>query len=121
MFNSIYSDQLSQYYGLRRETLSESAEKHELCYLRRFDSYVSNRLDSPGRITEDFINEWIGSLSGKSSSIENEIIVIRQFLEFLKYTGESVAIPSIPKVHDDYIPYFPVNGIKKVMIELVKE
>ena len=40
MFNSIYSDQLSQYYGLRRETLSESAEKHELCYLRRFDSYV---------------------------------------------------------------------------------
>lgn len=53
MFNSIYSDQLSQYYGLRRETLSESAEKHELCYLRRFDSYVSNRLDSPGHITED--------------------------------------------------------------------
>lgn len=115
MFNSIYSDQLSQYYGLRRETLSESAEKHELCYLRRFDSYVSNRLDSPGRITEDFINEWIGSLSGKSSSIENEIIVIRQFLEFLKYTGESVAIPSIPKVHDDYIPYLfsdtELNGI----------
>ena len=29
MFNSIYSDQLSQYYGLRRETLSERAEKHE--------------------------------------------------------------------------------------------
>ena len=56
MFDSIYSEQLSQYYGLRRETLSESAEKHELCYLRRFDSYVSEQLDSPGHITEDFIN-----------------------------------------------------------------
>ena len=66
MFDSIYSEQLSQYYGLRRETLSESAEKHELCYLRRFDSYVSERLDSPGHITEDFINQWVGSLSGKA-------------------------------------------------------
>lgn len=105
MFDSIYSEQLSQYYGLRRETLSESAEKHELCYLRRFDSYVSERLDSPGHITEDFINEWVGSLSEKSSSVENKIIVIRQFLEFLKHTGESVAMPSIPRVHDDYVPY----------------
>ena len=105
MFDSIYSEQLSQYYGLRQETLSESAGKHELCYLRRFDSYVSEQLDSPGHITEDFINEWVGSLSGKSSSVENEIIVIRQFLEFLKYTGESVAMPSIPRVHDDYVPY----------------
>ena len=105
MFDSIYSEQLSQYFVLRRETLSESAGKHELCYLRRFDSYVSEQLDSPGHITEDFINEWVGSLSGKSSSVENEIIVIRQFLEFLKYTGESVAMPSIPRVHDDYVPY----------------
>ena len=93
MFDSIYSEQLSQYYGLRQETLSESAGKHELCYLRRFDSYVSEQLDSPGHITEDFINGWVGSLSGKSSSVENEIIVIRQFLEFLKHAGESVAMP----------------------------
>ena len=58
MFDSIYSEQLSQYYGLRRETLSESAEKHELCYLRRFDSYVSERLDSPGQ------NRKISSTNG---------------------------------------------------------
>lgn len=45
-----------------------------------------------------FINEWVGSLSGKSSSVENKIIVIRQFLEFLKHTGESVAMPSIPSL-----------------------
>ena len=37
-------------------------------------------------------------LSGKSSSVENKIIVIRQFLEFLKHTGESVAMPSIPSL-----------------------
>ena len=37
MFKSIYADQLSQYYILRIENLSDSAGKHELCYLKRFD------------------------------------------------------------------------------------
>ena len=40
MFNSIYSDKLSQYYELRCGVLSESAQKHELCYLKRFDNDI---------------------------------------------------------------------------------
>lgn len=65
MFNSIYSDQLSQYYNLRCSVLSESARKHELCYLNRFDSYIEKHANSCGSFTEDFINRWICSLSGK--------------------------------------------------------
>lgn len=105
MFKSIYYDQLSQYYVLRSRNLSESARKHELCYLRRFDSYVDSRLSSRGGFTEEFISEWINSLSGKSSSVENEVIVIRQFLNYLKLSGEYIYIPPVPKVHDDYVPY----------------
>lgn len=105
MFNSIYSKILLQYYNLRQERLSESAKKHELCYLSRFDSYITEHLDSYGHITENFINEWVASLSGKSSSVENKIIVVRQFLKYLMCSGENVAIPSTPKVYDDYIPY----------------
>ena len=105
MFKSIYSKQLSLYYDLRSGSLSDSAAKHELCYLRRFDAYVEKRLSFRDEITEEFINEWVGSLSGKSSSIENEVIVIRQFLNNLSLSGERVFMPIIPKVHDDYIPY----------------
>lgn len=105
MFESIYAEQLSQYYDLRSESLSDSAKKHELCYLRRFDAYVNKRLSIHGDITEDFISEWIGTLSGKGSSIENEVIVIRQFLSYLQLLGEHIYLPSVPKVHDDYIPY----------------
>ena len=105
MFKSIYSNQLLQYYELRSANLSDSARKHELCYLRRFDSYVDSHLFSREGITEEFISEWIGSLSGKSSSIENEVIVIRQFLDYLSLCGEHVFRPTVPKVHDDYIPY----------------
>ena len=105
MFNSIYAKQLFQYYNLRCSILSESAKKHELCYLRRFDNYIKNRITTQGNLTEDFINSWIGTLSGKSSSVENEVIVIRQFLNYIQLSGENVFIPVIPKVHEDYIPY----------------
>lgn len=105
MFNSIYSDQLSQYYNLRCSVLSESARKHELCYLKRFDSYIEKHADLCEPFTENFINGWISTLSGKSSSIENEVIVIRQFLNHLRLSGENVYLPVIPKVREDYVPY----------------
>ena len=105
MFKSIYSEQLSLYYDLRNKSLSDSAAKHELCYLKRFDAYVEKRIRNHGALTEEFVNEWVGTLSGKSSSVENEVIVIRQFLNYLNLSGERAFIPVIPKVHDDYVPY----------------
>ena len=105
MFRSIYSDQLSQYYNLRSTTLSDSARKHELCYLRRFDAYVAERSGTCGGLTEAFVNEWVGALSGKSSTIENEVVVIRQFLVYLGLSGECILLPAVPKVRDDYVPY----------------
>ena len=115
MFKSIYADQLLQYYNLRSENLSESAGKHELCYLKRFDSYVYEHLLSRGGLTESFISDWMRTLSGKSSSIENEVIVIRQFLGYLGLLGERAFIPPVPKVHDDYVPYiFSDSELEKI-------
>lgn len=105
MFKSAYSKELSQYFNLRKSILSDSAQKHELCYLRRFDVYVDSNQDERGDFSEDFINGWISTLSGKSSSIENEVIVIRQFLKYLVLSGEKVFLPAVPKVRDDYVPY----------------
>lgn len=105
MFNSIYAYPLSRYFDLRSTTLGDSARKHELCYLRRFDTFLQERLQTYGGITEPFVCDWIGSLKGKSSSIENEVIVVRQFLIYLRLSGERVFLPSVPKVYDDYVPY----------------
>ena len=117
MFNSIYADQLLQYYRLRCAVLSESARKHELCYLQRFDSYISDNIAFHGYPTEKFINEWISQLSGKSSSVENEVIVIRQFLNFLALSGEKVYLPIVPKVHEDYVPYIFNDAELKTIFE----
>ena len=105
VFNSIYAEELKLYYTFRSSTLSISAAKHELCYLKRFDSYLCNQILSEGYLSEDIINEWVKTLKGKSSSVENEIVVIRQFLKYLQLSGVSVYLPVTPKVHDDYITY----------------
>lgn len=105
MFKSIYAEQLNSYYDLRCKTLSESAKMHELCYLRRFDAFISDYITKPGKLDYKLITTWVASLSGKSSSIENEVITIRQFLNYLMLSGEEVYIPEVPKVHEDYVPY----------------
>lgn len=105
MFSSIYSSDLTQYYELRCTTLSKSALKHEECYLLRFDKYLASNVSDKGHITEPFINAWVGTVQGKSSSVENEVIVIRQFLKYLSLSGETVFMPIVPKKHDDYVPY----------------
>ncbi len=95
----------------------DSARKHELCYLKRFDAYIHDRLSSNGGLSEAFISGWVKSLSGKSSSIENEVIVIRQFLSYLRMCGEHAFIPPVPKVHEDYIPYiFSDSELEEIFV-----
>ena len=105
MFGSIYAQQMLQYYGLRSRVLSESAKKHELCYLRRFDAFIHDRISETGMLDYEMITSWIATLSGKSKSIGNEVIVIRQFLNYLRTSGETVYIPEVPKAREDYVPY----------------
>lgn len=105
MFKSIYAQQLLQYYNLRSKVLSDSAKKHELCYLRRFDIFINDHVSETGSLGYEIINTWIATLSGKSSSIGNEVITIRQFLNYLRASGETVYIPEVPKVREDYVPF----------------
>lgn len=118
MFKSIYASELKMYYDLRHKTLSESAIKHEACYLKRFDKYLNCNVKVRGSLSETIINNWIKTVKGKSSSVENEVIVIRQFLYYLQLSGIETYIPVIPKVHDDYTPYiFSDIEIEKIFAD----
>ena len=105
MFKSIYATELKVYYDLRSKNLSESAIKHEACYLKRFDTYLYSNVKTKRSLPESVINDWLKTVNGKSSSVGNEVIVIRQFLHYLQLSGIETYIPVIPKVHDDYTPY----------------
>ena len=105
MFKSVYAEELTNYYELRQTALSKSSLVHEKCYLKRFDEYLSGALLEKQGLTEEIIAVWIKELSNRRSSIENEVVVIRQFLRYLNTIGVKTYIPVIPKVHDDYTPY----------------
>ena len=61
-FISCFRNELQLYYKLRVTVLSESAIKHELCYLKRFDRYLEPIMEQKSDLTEMLLNGWIATL-----------------------------------------------------------
>lgn len=104
-FKSILCIEFADFLSVREAVLGESAYAHDCYYLTSFDNHLIKCNLQHKEISESVINKWTKSLSGKSSSIANEVIVIRLFLRYLSSIGIKVFIPPIPKVTDDYVPY----------------
>ena len=104
-FNSIFKDELQSFLALRETFMSISGYRHYRSYLTSFDKYLTDSNLKEMAITETTVNGWLNTLSGKTSSIANEIISIRMFIRYLQTFGVPAYVPTIPKVIDDYIPY----------------
>jgi len=114
-FKSILRHELADFLSSRKAVLSKSAYSHDCHYLTTFDCYLSECNRRQKAVSERVINEWLKKLTGKSSSIANEVIVIRLFLRYLNSIGIKVFIPPIPKVTDDYVPYiFSDEELKQI-------
>lgn len=114
-FKSILHNEFTDFLSLREAALSESAYAHDCLYLTSFDSYLAECNLQNKEVSENIVTEWIKRLSGKSSSIANEVIVIRLFLRYLSSIGIRVFMPPIPKVTDDYVPYiFSDEELKRI-------
>ena len=90
---------------LRKSSKSKSTYDHDRHTFQLFDAYLCSIHCDDKNLTESQITSWIGTLTGKSSSIANVVHRIRIFLVHLKAYGVNAYIPLIPKVSDDYIPY----------------
>jgi len=114
-FHSIFKEEFHDFLAMRKLGLSISGYKHYTCYLISFDAYLATCCLTEKRITENYINGWSRTLTGKTTSKANEIITVRMFIRYLKSLGISVYIPIVPKVADDYIPYiFSDAELKKI-------
>ncbi|WP_088225230.1 hypothetical protein [Desulfosporosinus sp. FKB] len=85
-FNSPFRKELEDFLSLRQASLSKSAYAHDCHYLADFDTF-SARYTNENSVSETLINNWIHTLNGKSSSIANEVIVIRIFMKYLNSIG----------------------------------
>lgn len=100
-FNRPFRKELEDFLFLRQALLSKSAYAHDCHYLADFDVF-SARYTNEKSESEALINNWIHTLNGKSSSVANEVIVIRIYMKYLNSIGITAYIPPIPKVADDY-------------------
>jgi integrase len=104
-FKSIFASEIRDFLKIREASHSKSSCAHDNGLFENLDSYLSQIDFQRKELTESAVVGWISSLTGKSSTIANKVIVIRLFSEYLNCCGTPAFCPVIPKVHDDYIPY----------------
>jgi site-specific recombinase XerD len=104
-FNSVLRDELSNFLALRKASKCKSTYSHDKHILRGFDEYLCTISCNNKNLTEEQLAGWVHTLAGKTGSIANQVIVLRIFLNQLFSYGIHSYIPSVPKVHDDYVPY----------------
>jgi integrase len=114
-FKSVLKDEITGFLALRKASKSKSAYDHDRHTLKLFDGYLYSIDCDDKNLAEEQVNGWIATLTGKSSSIANGVIVVRIFLDYLKSYDINAYIPPVPKVSDDYIPYiFSDDEIKLI-------
>ena len=104
-FKSILKDELNDFLELREASKSKNTYDHDRHTLQRFDEYLYTIDCKDKTLLEEQMAGWIRTLTGKSSSIANVVILIKIFLQNLKSYGVNAYIPPTPKVSNDYVPY----------------
>ena len=114
-FKSVLKDEIAEFLSLRKASKGKSIYEHNRHTFKLFDEYLSSIDCNDKNLTEEQVTGWIITLTGKSSTIANVVIVVRIFLVHLKSYGINAYIPPIPKINDDYIPYiFSDDEMKRI-------
>lgn len=115
---SVLKDEIAEFLALRKALKSKSTYDHDRHTLKLFDGYLCSIGCNHKNLTEEQVTGWISTLTGKSRSIANVVIVVRIFLAHLKGYGVNAYIPPIPKVSDDYIPYIFSDDEMKLIFSI---
>lgn len=104
-YTSILSSEIISFLALRHASESKSAYAHDEQALELLDRYLCGIDCNSKELNEQQVTGWVDSLTGKTSSVANKVIIARKFFHYLSGCGIKAFIPCIPKVHDDYVPY----------------
>lgn len=105
MFNSVFADEMSAYIELRKQTVSEIVFKHDSKNLLLLDKFMILNNYSEKTLSEEFLNSWILTLTGKSKTRSEKIGSVRGFVKYLHSIGIQSFMPNRVRVKSDYIPY----------------
>lgn len=105
MFNSVLANEMSAYVELRKHTVSESVTNRDSKNLLLLDQFMILNNYSEKTLSEEFLNSWALTLTGKSKTRSEKISTVRGFVKYLHSIGIRSFMPNRIKVKSDYIPY----------------
>ena len=116
MFKSILANEMTAYLELREMSVSESMAAHDRRTLATLDCHLVSSGFCSKELTEDVLESWISSLSGKSKTINTKVGTVRGFVRYLNSLGNRSFMPDSLKVKSEYIPYiYSDEEIRKIM------
>ena len=105
MFNSVLSCEMTSYIELRKQCVTQSSIRGDICVLKSLDQLLISNNISDKRISEELISAWMHSLTGASKTVSDKVIILRGFVKYLQSMGIYCFLPESPRCKSDYIPY----------------
>lgn len=97
MFNSSLAQEMVSFLELRKMSVSESTVSHEKSVLRLLDQHLLTHDFCGKELSEDILDSWILTLTGKSKTVKEKVAVARGFTKYLNTLGHSSFLRSFPK------------------------
>jgi len=105
VLNSIFSNDITSFLKLRKMIVCEQSFKHDTATLTSLDAFLTDQCYCENDLSEEVIDTWKKTLSGKSKTQKEKILSVRNFIKYLNGMGGHSFLPDVPKVKSDYIPY----------------
>jgi integrase/recombinase XerD len=105
VFESILSKEMNSFLELRRSSVGPQTFAHDTATLAKLDHHLAERDYRKKDLSEEILFAWIRMLSGKSKTVKEKVLTVRNFVRYLNGMGGHSFLPDAPKVKSGYIPY----------------
>ncbi|MDR1410545.1 MAG: tyrosine-type recombinase/integrase [Oscillospiraceae bacterium] len=105
MFDSIFAKEMATFLELRRSSVGAQTLAHDTVTLAKLDCHLAKHDYRKRDLSEEILFTWIRTLSGKSKTVKEKVLAVRNFVRYLNGMGGRSFLPDVPKAKSDYIPY----------------
>lgn len=105
MFNSAFAKEMVAFLELRRSSVCLQTFTHDTVTLTKLDRHLVEHDYYKKDLSEEILSTWVRTLSGKSKTVSEKVLTVRNFVRYLNGVGGHSFLLDAPKVKSDYIPY----------------
>jgi len=105
MFNSVLATEMTSFMELRKATVNPQSITTEVTAISTLDRCLVDHSYHEKCLSEEILDTWVLTLHGKSKTVKEKVILIRNFVKYLNAMGNQSFLPNAPKAKSDYIPY----------------